>query len=81
MKNLFLYFLFLSCINCIDNPADGKKEKSELKLAWEFEYIDESISVSIVSTTPTVIDNSHLLTYIDGSITSINTENGNFQWR
>lgn len=81
MKNLFFCFLFLSCINCIDNPADGKKEEAELKLVWGFEFIDQSISVSTVATAPTIINDSQVLSYIDGSVTSIITENGNLQWR
>ena len=73
-----LFILYIgTCEKKPSEPIIGK----ELELLWSFEYIDESISISSISNSPTIYDPNTVFLSIDQSITSINSLTGLQNWR
>lgn len=72
--------IFLS--SCSEKTAgDEAPAEKELSLVWSYPYSDESVSLSLVSGTPTIIDNDRILIFPDGNLTMIDTETGNEKWQ
>lgn len=83
MNKIFLsttYILAFLFGNCNQTPIEETKEK-ELTLLWSVEYLDESVSLSSVSNSPTVINDTMVLLAVDEAITSIDVYSGEINWR
>jgi outer membrane protein assembly factor BamB len=71
--------LFGSCIE--KTAGEEPPVEQELALLWSYSYSNESVSLSLVSGAPTIIDNDKVLIFPDGNLTMLEIETGKENWK
>ena len=71
--------LFGSCIE--KTAGEEPPVEKELSLLWSYSYSNESISLSLVSGAPTIMDNDRVLIFPDGNLTMLEIETGKENWK
>jgi outer membrane protein assembly factor BamB len=76
---VLIIIFFTSCVG----KTDGRESENEyeLKLLWFYPYTNESISLSIISGSPTLMNKNSVVIFTDGNLTSLNIESSEENWK
>ena len=73
--SILLFVLFL--LGC----SNSNNDDTQLRFLWSYEYESPASGLSLVNSTPLVIDNERVVISTDGSIVALDTKDGSRIWR
>lgn len=79
LYKILLLSLLLS--SCIDKTTKEEPSENELLLLWNYIYTDETVSLSLVSGEPVILDAERVVIFPDKNLTMLNTETGDEEWK